>query len=60
MSDHQTQGLLLLAIGLATLMVSVDIAWTLSRGSRTRRGEGAGCITVVSFVLFEGVSKLGM
>jgi hypothetical protein len=52
MRDQQTQGMALLLVGVAVLIVSVGIAWALSRSSRTRRVEGAWLITVVSVVLF--------
>jgi site-specific recombinase len=52
MSDRQVYGVTLLLIGVAVLIVSVGIAWTLSLRSRRRRVEGAWIITVVSFVLF--------
>jgi hypothetical protein len=52
MSDQQTTGLILLLVGLAALIVSAGVAWTLSRLSRTQRVESAWLITVVSFVLF--------
>jgi site-specific recombinase len=52
MSDRQVYGLTLLLIGLAVLIVSAGIAWTLSLRSRTRRVEGAWIVTTVSFVLF--------
>jgi hypothetical protein len=52
MSDQQTTGLILLLVGLAALIVSAGVAWTLSRLSRTQRVESAWLITVVSFALF--------
>jgi len=52
MSGRQVYGLTLLLIGFALLIVSVGIAWTLSRTSRARRVEGAWLITAVSFALF--------
>jgi hypothetical protein len=51
-SDQQTTGLILLLVGLAALIVSAGIAWTLSRLSRTQRVESAWLIIVVSFALF--------
>jgi hypothetical protein len=52
MSDHQTYGVALFLVGVAVLIVSVGIAWTLSRQSRMRRVESTWVITTVSFVLF--------
>jgi hypothetical protein len=52
MSDRQVYGVTLLLIGVAVLIVSAGIAWTLSLRSRTRRVEGAWVITLVSFALF--------
>jgi len=52
MSDHRTYGMALLLVGFAVLILSVGIAWTLSRISRARRVEGASFVTAVSFVLF--------
>jgi Co/Zn/Cd efflux system component len=52
MSDHQIQGLLLLAVGLVALIASVGTAWALARYSRTGRVGSAGFITALSFALF--------
>jgi hypothetical protein len=52
MSGQQAQGATLFLIGLAVLIVSIGIAWALSRTSRARRVESAWLITAVSFVLF--------
>ena len=52
MSDHQTNAVALFLVGVAVLILSVGIAWTLSRVSRTRRVESAWFVTAVSFVLF--------
>jgi len=52
MSGQQTQGVALFLVGVALLIVSVGVAWALSRSSRTRRVEGTWLITLVSFVLF--------
>jgi Kef-type K+ transport system membrane component KefB len=52
MSDQQLQGAVILLLGVATLLISAGMAWTLSRLSRTRRVEGTAFITVVSFLLF--------
>jgi hypothetical protein len=41
MSDQQIHGAALFLVGVAILIVSVSIAWTLSRSSRARRVEGA-------------------
>ena len=66
MNDQQMTGLVFLLIGGAALIVSVGIAWTLSRRSRAQRVESSWLITMVSFGLFLlgvalcyiGVSKL--
>jgi hypothetical protein len=66
MSDQQMNGLALLLIGGATLIISVGIAWTLSRRSRAQRVESSWLIALVSFGLllagaalcYIGVSKL--
>jgi hypothetical protein len=42
----------LFLVGVAVLILSVGIAWTLSRVSRSRRVESAWVVTAVSFVLF--------
>ena len=52
MSDQQLQGVVILLLGLAALIISAGMAWTLSRLSRTRRVEGAAFITLVSLLLF--------
>jgi hypothetical protein len=52
MSERQLHGAALFLVGLALLIVSVGIAWTLSRISRTRRVDGAWLITMLSFALF--------
>jgi hypothetical protein len=52
MNDHQVHGLLLLAAGLAVLIVSLVAAWTMTRRSRSVQVDGAGLIAVVSFSLF--------
>jgi hypothetical protein len=52
MSDLQMTGVVVLSLGVAALIISAGVAWTLSRLSRTRRVEGAAFITVVSFLLF--------
>jgi len=51
MSDQQLQGLALLLVGVAVLIVSVGIAWALARRSRARRVEGTWLITLLSVVL---------
>ena len=52
MSDHQTYAMALFLFGVAVLILSVGIAWTLSRVSRTRRVDSAWFVTAVSFALF--------
>jgi hypothetical protein len=51
MSDQQLQGVVILLLGVAALIISAGMAWTLSRLSRTRRVESAAFITAVSFLL---------
>jgi hypothetical protein len=41
MSGQQAQGATLLLIGLAILLVSIGIAWALSRTSRSSRVESS-------------------
>ena len=48
MSAQQISGVVILLIGVAALIVSVGVAWTLSRISRTRPVDGIGFITVVT------------
>jgi len=52
MSGQQAQGATLFLSGLAALLVSIGIAWALSRTTRNRRVESAWLITLVTFVLF--------
>jgi hypothetical protein len=52
MSSQQISGVVILLIGVAALIVSVGVAWTLSRISRTRQVEGIGLITIVIVLLF--------
>jgi Kef-type K+ transport system membrane component KefB len=52
MSMQQVNGLALSLVGVAALILSVGIAWSLSRVTRTRQVEGAGVIMVVSVALF--------
>jgi uncharacterized membrane protein YecN with MAPEG domain len=52
MSEQQIYGAALFLVGVALLIVSVGIAWALSRSSRTRRVEGAWLITIMSFIVF--------
>ena len=52
MSDQQMTGVVLLLVGLAILIVSVGIAWTLARLSRAGRVESTWLITAVSVALF--------
>jgi amino acid transporter len=51
MSDQQMQGLALLLVGVAVLIVSVGTAWALARRSRARRVDGTWLITLLSVVL---------
>ena len=52
MSAQQTTGLVILLVGLAALMVSVGVAWILSRLARDGRVDGTWFIAVVSLLLF--------
>jgi hypothetical protein len=52
MSAQQISGAIILVIGVAALIVSVGVAWTLSRISRMRQVDGIGFITVVAVLLF--------
>jgi hypothetical protein len=52
MSNQQMTGVVVLLLGVAALIVSAGVAWTVSRITRTRRVEGISLITVVSFLLF--------
>jgi hypothetical protein len=52
MSDRQISGVIVFLLGVAALIISTGVAWTLSRISRTRRVDGAGFITGVAFALF--------
>jgi steroid 5-alpha reductase family enzyme len=52
MSAQQTTGLVTLLVGIAALLVSVGVAWILSRLTRAGRVDGTWFITVVSLLLF--------
>ena len=52
LSSQQTQGVALLLVGVAALILSAGCAWVQSRRSRAGRVQGAGMYTVVSFLLF--------
>ena len=52
MSSQQITGVVVLLLGVAALIVSAGVAWTVSRITRTRQVEGISFITVVSFFLF--------
>jgi hypothetical protein len=52
MSAQQTTGLVTLLVGIAALMVSVGVAWILSRLARDGRVEGVWFISAVSLLLF--------
>ena len=52
MSAQQTTGLVTLLVGIAALIVSVGVAWILSRLARDGRVDGVWLITAVSLVLF--------
>jgi hypothetical protein len=52
MSDQQMTGMVVLSLGVAALIISAGVAWTLSRITLTRQVEGISFITVVSLLLF--------
>ena len=52
MSDQQMTGVVVLSLGVAALIVSIGVAWTLSRLSRAGRVDSTWFITTVSFALF--------
>jgi hypothetical protein len=52
MSNQQMTGMVVLSLGVAALIISAGVAWTVSRITRTRQVEGINFITVVSFLLF--------
>jgi hypothetical protein len=52
MSGQQVAGVVVPLLGVAALMISAGVAWTLSRITRTRQVEGISFMTVVSFSLF--------
>jgi hypothetical protein len=52
MSAQQITGLVLLLVGLAALIVSVGVAWILSRLTRDGRVESIWFISLVSLLLF--------
>jgi hypothetical protein len=52
MSDQQMTGVVVLSLGVAALIVSIGMAWTLSRLSCAGRVDSTWFITTVSFALF--------
>jgi hypothetical protein len=52
MSGQQMIGVVVFLLGVATLIVSAGVAWTLSRITRIRRVESTWLVTSVSFALF--------
>jgi hypothetical protein len=52
MSDQQMTSMVVFLLGVAALIVSAGVAWTLSRIARTRQVDGVGFITAVCFLLF--------
>jgi hypothetical protein len=52
MNDQQTTGVVVLLLGVAALIISAGVAWTVARISRTRQVEGMSFITLVAFLLF--------
>jgi ABC-type nickel/cobalt efflux system permease component RcnA len=57
LSDTQLQGLALVLLGIAALILGAGVAWALSRASRTRRVESAwlvisfGCLLLVAGIV---------
>lgn len=51
MNAQQMSGMALLLFGVAALIFSAGVAWTLARLSRTRQVEGTGLLIVVSLLL---------
>jgi hypothetical protein len=52
MNQQQMTDLVVLLLGMAALLVSVGVAWTLSRLSRAGRVASRWFITLVAFLLF--------
>lgn len=52
MNQQQIQGTALLLVGLALLIISVGVAWALSRSSRTRRVDATWLVMTLSVLLF--------
>jgi hypothetical protein len=52
MSDQQITSAVVLLLGIAALIVSIGVAWTLSRLARAGRVESTWFITAVAFLLF--------
>ena len=52
LSSQQMTGVVVLSLGMAALVISAGVAWTLSRITRTRQVEGISFVTIVSLLLF--------
>jgi hypothetical protein len=52
MSNQQMTGLVVLLLGVAALIISIGVAWALSRLARAGRVESTWFITLVTFLLF--------
>jgi hypothetical protein len=52
MSTQQITGVVVFLLGVAALIVSAGVAWTVARISRRRQIEGISFITLVAFLLF--------
>ena len=52
MSNQQMTGMVVVSLGVAALIISAGVAWTVSRITCTRQVQGINFITVVSFFLF--------
>jgi hypothetical protein len=52
MSTQQITSAIVLLLGVAALIVSVGVAWTVARITRRRQIEGMSFITFVAFLLF--------
>jgi protein-S-isoprenylcysteine O-methyltransferase Ste14 len=51
MSSQQISGVVVFLLGVAALMVSVGVAWTVTRITRTRPVEGAWLLTLAGVLL---------
>jgi len=51
MSAQQISGVIILVIGVAALVISMGVAWTLSRSTGARQIEGAWLLTTAGVLL---------